>query len=108
VSSVNAYVARDLAELRFAFPQDADFAAATNAVAREVARALAAPLTWGIALGHGLTGWRRSAFASAPGITADLRLIFRPRDAGGIDVLMFGLRYHPDATSIYHTAATRR
>ncbi len=104
---MNAYVAKDLAELRFAFPQDADFATAANAVARELAHALSAPWTWGSKLEHGLSGWRRSAFASAPGITADLRLIFRPRERGGIDLLMFGLRYHPDTTSIYHTAATR-
>jgi hypothetical protein len=104
---VTAYVARDLAELRFAFPRDEEFAAATNAVARELARALSAPSTWGSALEHGLTGWRRSAFASGPGAAADLRLIFRPREGGGIDLLMFGLRYHPDTTSIYQTARTR-
>ena len=104
---MNAYVAKDLAELRFAFPQDADFATAANAVARELAHALSAPWSWGSKLEHGLSGWRRSAFASAPGIAADLRLIFRPRERGGIDLLMFGLRYHPDTTSIYHTAVTR-
>lgn len=104
---MNAYVAKDLAELRVAFPADADFATAANAVARELARALSAPRTWGSALEHGLTGWRRSAFASAPGIAADLRLIFRPREGGGIDLLLFGLRYHPDTTSIYHRATMR-
>ncbi len=104
---MNAYVASDLAELRFAFPRDDDFAAAASAVARELARALSAPSTWGSALEHGLTGWRRSAFASAPGLDADLRLIFRPSEGVGIDLLMFGLRYHPDTTSIYQIARAR-
>jgi hypothetical protein len=93
--------------LRFAFAQDEDFAAAVSAVARELAHTLSAPATWGSALACGLTGWRRAAFASAPGIAVDLRMIFRPREGGGVDLLMFGPRYHPDTTSIYRAASTR-
>jgi hypothetical protein len=97
-----------LANLRFAIPNDDDFAAATEAVANELAHALGAPRTWGTALEHDLSGWRRSAFGSRPGIDAELRLVFRAQgEAGGIDVLMFGTRYHPDTTSIYYTAARR-
>jgi hypothetical protein len=97
-----------LAGLRFAYPGDADFAAAAEAVANELAHALAAPQTWGTALEHNLNGWRRSAFASRPSEDADLRLIFRPRENDGIDVLMFGKRWHPDTTSIYTAAAKRK
>ena len=96
-----------MADLRFAFPDDADFTAAAEAVANELAHALAAPRTWGLALEHHLTGWRRSAFPSRPAEDADLRLIFRPREDNGIDVLMFGKRWHSDTTSIYKTAAKR-
>jgi hypothetical protein len=96
-----------LAELRFAFPDDADFAAAAEAVANELAHALGVPRTWGTSLEHNLTGWRRSAFASRPSEDADLRLIFRAREDDGIDVLMFGKRWHPDTTSIYSSAAKR-
>lgn len=107
MASVNANVAVDLAALRFAYPLDADFSGACVAIATELARALSSPDTWGIALRHDLAGWRRSAFPSSVGNDADLRLIFRPRSSGGIDVLMFGPRVQPDATSIYSTAATR-
>lgn len=96
-----------MAALRFAFPDDADFAAAAQGTANELARALGAPRTWGIALDHDLAGWRRSAFASRRSEDADLRLIFRPREDNGIDVLMFGKRWYPDTTSIYSTAAKR-
>jgi hypothetical protein len=93
--------------LRFTFAVDASFALAVDAVAREIAKALRAPTTWGKPLEHDLTGWRRSAFASESGSGADLRLIFRPHDGARIDVLMFGPRYLPDTTSIYHAAKVR-
>jgi hypothetical protein len=104
---VNAHVSQDLASLRFAFCDDAMFASAIEALTHQLARALTAPQSWGKSLEHDLTGWRRSAFPSSAGGNADLRLIFRPRGGGGIDVLMFGARYHPDTTSIYHAAKTR-
>jgi hypothetical protein len=89
------------------FAVDASFALAVDAVAREIAKALRAPTSWGKPLEHDLTGWRRSAFASDNGSGADLRLIFRPHDAAGADVLMFGARHLPDTTSIYHAAKGR-
>ena len=107
VYTSTSYVANDLADMRRAFPDDARFAAALGAVALEIARALGAAASWGKELEHDLTGWRRSAFASAADGPADLRLIFRPRRGGGIDVLMFGPRHHPDTTSVYYAAAAR-
>lgn len=104
---MSARVAQDLANLRFAFNDDSAFASAIEALANDLARAVVAPHNWGKALEHGLTGWRRSAFSSSPEGNADLRLLFRPRQGGGIDVLMFGLRRHPDTTSIYHAAVAR-
>jgi hypothetical protein len=104
---VNARVAQDLADLRFAFTDDSAFAAAVEAVANDLARAVVSPHTWGKTLEHGLTGWRRSAFSSRPEGDTDLRLLFRPRQDSGIDVLMFGLRRDPDTTSIYHAATAR-
>jgi hypothetical protein len=93
--------------LRLAFPDDTRFAAAVGAVALEIARALGAVASWGKELEHDLTAWRRSAFASTEEGPADLRLIFRPRRGGGIEVLMFGPRRHPDTTSVYYTAKAR-
>jgi hypothetical protein len=92
--------------LRQKYLDDARFAAATHAVAQEIAKTLAAPASRGKALRHDLDGWRRSAFADDCG-DADLRLIFRPHAGGGIDVRMFGPRYLPDNTSIYHAAKRR-
>jgi hypothetical protein len=108
ISFVKRYVARDLADLRAAFVDDLAFASAVAATTRELLRAREAPETWGTPLRHGLSGWRRSAFSSTKQGVADLRLIFRPRrDEAGIDVLMFGPRYFPDATSLYRFAAQR-
>jgi hypothetical protein len=107
VYTSNSYVANDLADLRFAFPDDARFAQAVGLTALEIARALGAPTSWGKGLEHDLTGWRRSAFAPADEGRADLRLIFRARSGGGIEVLIFGPRHRPDTTSIYHAAKAR-
>ena len=93
--------------MRFTFTVDSSFAAAVDTVAREIAKALRAPTSWGRPLEHDLAGWHRSAFASDDGSSADLRLVFRAHDGGGIDVLMFGPRYLPDTTSIYHAAKGR-
>ncbi len=102
------YVASDLADLRAAFADDRAFASALAATTRELLRAREAPETWGSPLRHALSGWRRSAFSSTKEGVADLRLIFRPRhDEAGIDALMFGPRYFPDATSLYRFAAQR-
>ena len=107
VYSVPAYVAADLAALRFAFQNDESFASAVRAVANEIGLVIAKRGALGIALDHELRGWRRSAFSSAAGGAADLRLVFRAREGGGFEVLMFGSRWGADSKSIYLHAKTR-
>ncbi|TAM74277.1 hypothetical protein EPN44_11600 [bacterium] len=108
VCSANAYVAADLTDLRLAFRNDDEaFASAVQATAQEIARALASPDSWGRGLEHDLAGWRRSAFPPYDGSEADLRLIFRAHGCHGVDVLSFGLLFHPDTSSIYHLAKAR-
>ncbi|HTU71521.1 MAG TPA: hypothetical protein VMF11_14560 [Candidatus Baltobacteraceae bacterium] len=105
VAVVPAYVARDLANLRRAFPEDGQYARAIIAVASEIQRALAAPRDFGIELDRELDSWRRSKFPSKNRETADLRLIFRAAGNGGIQILAFGDRQFPD--SVYYTAKER-
>ncbi|MGH7728932.1 MAG: hypothetical protein ACREM2_09090 [Vulcanimicrobiaceae bacterium] len=106
--SVNAYVAADLAELRLVFANDdPSFAAAIAAIAQALARALVTPDSCGIALGHGLAPWRRSAFPSRVGGETDLRLIFRARDPRGLDLLAFGVWFAADTTSVYRVVRKR-
>jgi hypothetical protein len=104
---VKSYVAQDLVQLRWAYPDDAMFAQVLEATAREVLRARKAPRTFGRQLAHELAGWRRSAFPSAPRGDADLRLVFRPRDPVGVDIIAFGKRRMPDTKSIYLIVAGR-
>lgn len=107
VSFITAYVVQDLADLRFAFPEDAAFTSAVRSLTLELAKALQAPHAHGKPLEHDLDGWRRCAFPSSRGKHADLRLLFRPHVGAGIDVLMFGARFAPDGSSIYHRAGER-
>jgi hypothetical protein len=104
---VKSYVAHDLVQLRWAYPDDATFARALEATAKEVLRARKTPRTFGRPLAHELAGWRRSAFPSTPRGEADLRLIFRPREPDGVDVIAFGKRRMPDTESIYLIVAGR-
>lgn len=104
---VKSSVARDLVDLRWAYHDDVPFAQALEATAREVLRARKAPKTFGRPLAHELTGWRRSAFPSTPLGDADLRLIFRPHDPVGVDIIAFGKRRMPDMRSIYLIVADR-
>jgi hypothetical protein len=105
---VKAFVAHDLANLRGAFRDDALFARAIEATAREVLRALKSPTTLGCPLEHDLSPWRRSAFSSSLESEADLRLVFRPpRETVSLDIIAFGKRRSPDMTSIYHVVARR-
>ncbi len=104
---MKSYVAHDLVQLRWAYPDDTILACALEATAKEVLRARKAPRTFGRPLAHGLAGWRRSAFPSIPHSDADLRLIFRARESDGVDVIAFGKRWMPDTTSIYVIVAGR-
>jgi len=103
VTVVPSYVASDLANVRRAFPNDAAFAEAVVAVAKEIMIARRSPSTHGVPVQHELSGWRRSAFESAQG--ANLRLVFRPSAAGGLEILAFGDRNFPD--TVYFTAKNR-
>jgi hypothetical protein len=105
---VKSYVALDLANLRWAFRDDALFAQAIEATAKEVLRALKSPPTLGRPLEHELMPWRRSAYSSSLQSEADLRLVFcPPRTIDAVDVIAFGERRLPDTRSIYHIAARR-
>jgi hypothetical protein len=100
---VKSFVAHDLANLRWAFRDDALFARAIEATAREVLRALKSPTTLGRPLEHDLSPWRPSAFSSSLESEADLRLVFRP----AVDIIAFGKRRSPEMSSIYHVVARR-
>jgi hypothetical protein len=102
---VPSYVAHDLANIRRARPDDEKFAAAVNAVAKEILLASKSPATFGVEVRHELEGWRRSKFASGAGGGAHLRLIFRPTKPAGIEILAFGDRAVPQ--SVYSTAKER-
>lgn len=102
-----AYVAADLAALRFFFQDDERFAEAVRAVADELGTVVARRGVHGTALDHELRAWRRSAFPSSAGGAADLRLVFRVREGGGFEVLAFGSRWGADAISIYRQAKGR-
>lgn len=108
VGFVKSYVARDLANLRWTFPDDRLFARALEATAKEILRALKSPTTLGRPLEHELIEWRRSAFSSGVDREADLRLVFQARNAAdAIDIIVFGIRRFPDTSSIYHVVARR-
>jgi hypothetical protein len=106
---VKSFVAHDLANLRWAFRDDALFARAIEATAREVLRALKSPrlTTLGRPLEHDLSPWRRSAFSSSVESEADLRLVFRrARATDAVDIIAFGKRRSPDiAASIMSSHA---
>jgi len=105
VKIVPAYVAQDLANVRRARTNDADFAAAVLAIAKEIRSAQAAPAQFGAPVEHELEGWRRSKFSSKAAGTADLRLVFRPAKPTGIEILAFGDRDFPE--TVYYTAKNR-
>ena len=105
VAIVPAYAAQDIANLRRAWPNDADFAAAVLAIAKEIRSAHAAPAQFGIAIDHELQGWRRSKFSLRARGTADLRLVFRPTISNGVEMLAFGSREFPE--TVYFTAKQR-
>jgi murein DD-endopeptidase MepM/ murein hydrolase activator NlpD len=105
VKIVPAYVARDLANVRRARPNDVDFTAAVLAIAREIRSAQTAPAQFGAAVEHELEGWRRSKFSAKVTEKADLRLVFRPARPTGIEILAFGDRDFPE--TVYHTAKSR-
>lgn len=109
IQLTKAYAAADIAELRFAFPNDdSGYAFALLAIARELLHASRQPDTWGTPLEYDLAGWRRSRFSSSRAADGDLRLIFRRVDRTiGIQVIAFGLRRDPDTSSIYYRAASR-
>jgi hypothetical protein len=100
-------VAEDLASLRRAFPDDADFASAVLAVGGAVVQACVKGPLFGTPLQYQLQTWHRVAFPSHPGrkSKADLRLVFRPTEKGTVEILAFGHRQKPQA--IYLTAKTR-
>jgi hypothetical protein len=94
--------------LRWAFLDDALFARAIEATAKEVLRALKSPTTLGRPLEHDLSPWRRSAYSSGLLSEADLRLVFRaPRATDAVDIIAFGKRRLPDTRTIDHVVARR-
>jgi len=95
----------DVASVRRAYPEDADFADALRAVKQGLLDALRDPEGCGVATEHDLDGWRRSKFALRTGEEASLRLVFRPLANGKIRLLAFGHREFPD--TVYYTAARR-
>jgi hypothetical protein len=99
------YVAQDLANLRRAHTDDATFANAVQAIAREILVALRSPATYGEDTEYQLSGWRRCKFPSISGGPAHLRLVFREREAGGMEILAFGDRELPQ--SVYLSAKQR-
>jgi hypothetical protein len=105
VAIVPAYVAQDIANVRRAWPNDADFAAAVLAIAKQIKSAHAAPAQFGTAIEHELQGWRRSKFSLTSRGTADLRLVFRPTKSNGVEILAFGSREFPE--TVYFTAKKR-
>jgi hypothetical protein len=112
VFSERSAVRDDMLALRLGFAgDDVAFAEALRQTALEIMRALKSPDTWGDELGYGLTGWRRSKYSPARGAEADLRLVFRARDGGGIDLNAFAHRRSYDAegnpTSAYFIAKRR-
>lgn len=106
------FVKDDLMALRRVFAQDDDgYAEAVKQTALEIVRAQRKPLTYGEDLGHDLSGWRRSKYASTKGGEADLRLVFRKHDKQ-LEILVFGRRRSFDPEGLpatpYHVAAKRR
>lgn len=105
VAIVPKYVAQDLANLRRAHSDDVAFSNAVRAVAKEILAALRNPAKYGVDTEFALVGWRRCRFASIKGGAPHLRLVFRKRNSGGIEILAFGDRAFPD--SVYLTATQR-
>jgi hypothetical protein len=102
-----ALVSEDLACLRQAFPDDADFISAILSVGSAIVQACVKGVTCGTPLQYQLQTWHRVAFSSRPGRKnkADLRLVFRPTENGTVEILAFGHRQNPCA--VYLTAKTR-
>jgi hypothetical protein len=103
----------DIISLRLGYAgDDTAFAEALKQTALEILRALKSPHSWGDELSHDLVGWRRSKYAAVKGGDADLRLVFRPRQGGGIDINTFAHRRSYDAegnpTTAYFIAAKRK
>ena len=87
------HVRDDVIALRRAFSMDDNrYAAALEQTALEIQRALKAPSTHGLDLERDLAGWRKGMYASKRGGDADMRLVFRERPEGRIDVEVFALR----------------
>ncbi len=105
VSVTRAYFAHDLANLRRAHTDDAAFASAVLAVAKEISLALKSPATHGVGARFEIAGWRRSKFSSYPGGRDNLRLVFRAHKMGGVEIITFGDRQLPQ--SVYRTAKER-
>jgi hypothetical protein len=105
ITIVPKYVAQDLASLGRAHSDDTAFANAVQAVAREILVALRSPATHGEDTEYQLSGWRRCKFPSISGGPAHLRLVFRERKAGGMEILAFGDRELPQ--SVYLSAKER-
>lgn len=105
VSISPKHVPQDLASLRRAHTDDALFANAVRAVAREIVVARRSPTTHGEDIEYELTGRRRSKFASIVRGPAHVRLVFRARAGGKMEILAFGGRERPQ--SVYLSAKRR-
>jgi hypothetical protein len=103
----SSLVAKDLACLRQAFPDDADFISAVLSIGSAIVQACVKGVACGTPLQYQLQTWHRVAFSSRPGrkSKADLRLVFRSTKNGTVEILAFGHRQKPCA--IYLTAKTR-
>jgi hypothetical protein len=87
------HVRDDVMALRRAFSTDDNgYAEALEQTALEIQRALRAPSTHGFDLERDLAGWRKGMYASKRGGDADMRLAFRERPQGRIEVRVFALR----------------
>jgi hypothetical protein len=105
VDVVPSFLAADAAEVRRAFPDDRAFTNALLAVRRAIHHALDDPDALGLPVEHKLAGWRRLKFQSGNEERADMRIVFKARKGGGIQLLAFGHRELPE--SVYRTAASR-
>jgi hypothetical protein len=88
------HVRDDVVALRRAFATDDNgYAEALEQTALEIQRALRAPTTHGFDLERDLTGWRKGVYASKRSGDPDMRLIFRERPLGKIEIRVFVLRH---------------
>ena len=102
VAAEPRHVKDDIAALRRALKEDADFARALRAVTQRLRHLRPGE---GAELDHDLDGWWRMKFSSGIADYVDLRIIFCPVD-DGFELRAFGHRHEPE--SVYFRAVARQ